>query len=497
MVNAPETIQPLGGVSTKLVKLTEFSDEPETRFRLLPHWPLVRKVAYLGSFVILAMLTQFFVNAADTLMVGRLDDPEQATASAAALGLGMPLYWAVGGFFAAISYGAQAMTGRRFAEGDDRRAGQVLFNAVFVSLFAGALGTAIGYFGSPLAMEFLAEASEEQKQLGTVYVQLRALGIGGMVVTFAFKAFFDGIGQTQVHLLAALVMNVVNIGLNYLLIYGNAALGIPEMGVAGAGWASMIATYIGLAIMIGVSLMPRYNKRFRFFEWGKLRRNLDPVVLRTIVRLMLPAGSASLILMTGFLLFFKFVGQLDADAGGGNTYSAATKILMDVAAVCFMPLLAFGTATATAVAQSLGAGKPNLAARYAWDSVRVGMLAMIPFGLAFLLVPEQIISLWAPNDPAVAAAGASSLQLVAVSLPMLVVALILSQSLYGAGANVYVMTAEGLLHFGCLVPLSWLLGPRLGFGLEGIWTAALIYVWGLGIAMGAKFLAKGWRTIKL
>ena len=69
--------------------------------------------------------------------------------------------------------------------------------------------------------------------------------------------------------------------------------------------------------------------------------------------------------------------------GGGNTYSAATKILMDVAAVCFMPLLAFGTATATAVAQSLGASKPNLAARYAWDSVRVGMLAMIPMhGLA-------------------------------------------------------------------------------------------------------------------
>lgn len=479
-----------------MVKLTEFADDPPTGFRLLPEWPLVRKVSYLGTFVILAMLTQFFVNAADTLMVGRLDQ-EEATASAAALGLGMPLYWAVGGFFAAISYGAQAMTGRRYAEGEDRRAGQVLFNAVFVSLFAGAIGTAIGYYFSPIAMDFLAEASEEQKQLGTTYVQLRALGIGGMVVTFAFKAFFDGIGQTYVHLLAAVVMNVVNIGLNYLMIYGNEALGIPMMGVAGAGWASMIATYIGLAIMIGVSLSPRYNRRYRFFEWGKLRSSLDPTVIRTIIRLMLPAGSATLILMTGFLLFFKFVGQLDADAGGGNTFSAATKILMDVAAVCFMPLLAFGTATATAVAQSLGANKPNLAARYGWSSVRVGILAMIPFGLLFLAVPEQIISLWAPNDPAVAAAAATSLRLVAVSLPMLVVALVLSQSLYGAGANVYVMAVEGLLHFGCLVPLSWLLGPYLGFGLTGIWSAALIYVYGLGIAMGAKFLAKGWRNIEL
>jgi multidrug resistance protein, MATE family len=476
-----------------LVKLTEFADDPARRFRLLPEWPLVRKVAYLGSFVMLAMLTQYFVNAADTLMIGRLDDPEEATASAAALGLGMPMYWAVGGFFAAISYGAQAMTGRRYAEGDQRRAGMVLFNAVIVAVFAGALGVAIGWYGSPWAMDYLAEASEAQKQLGTVYVQLRALGIAGMVVTFAFKAFYDGIGRTYVHLLAALVMNVVNIGLNYLLIFGNDALGIPAMKVAGAGLASMLSTYLGLAIMIGVSLLPRYNRRFSFFARG----NFDWGVTRNIIKLMLPAGSASLILMTGFLLFFKFVGQIDAAEGTANTYSAATKILMDTAAICFMPLLAFGTATATAVSQSLGAGKPNLAARYAWDSVRIGILAMVPFAVLFLLIPEQIISLWAPNDPAVAAAGANSLRLVAMALPMLVVALILSQSLYGAGANVFVMIVEGLLHFGCLVPLSWLLGPRLGLGLEGIWTAALIYVYALGIVMGAKFLGKGWRSIRL
>lgn len=476
-----------------MVKLTEFADDPPKRFRLVPEWPLVRKVLYLGSFVMLAMLSQYFVNAADTFMIGRLDDPQEATASAAALGLGMPLYWAVGGFFAAISYGTQAMTGRRFAEGDDKRAGQILFNAVLVALVAGALGTAIGWYGSPIAMDYLAVASEEQKLLGTVYVQLRAMGIGAMVVTFAFKAFFDGIGRTYVHLFAAVVMNVVNIGLNYLLIYGNDALGIPAMKVAGAGLASMLATYLGLAIMIGMSLTPRYNRRFEFFKL----KNFDRTVMRNIIRLMLPAGSASLILMTGFLLFFKFVGQIDAAEGTGNTYSAATKILMDTAAICFMPLLAFGTATATAVSQSLGAGKANLAARYAWDSVRVGILAILPVALVFWLFPEQLISLWAPNDPAVAAAGATSLRLIALSLPMLVVGLVLSQSLYGAGANVYVMVAEGLLHFGCLVPLSWFLGPYLGFGLEGIWTAALIYIHGLGIAMGVKFLAKGWRTIKL
>jgi len=475
-----------------LIKLTELDDTPRTDFGLLPELPLVRRVLYLGSFVMLAMLTQYFVNAADNLMVGRLESAE-ATASQAALGLGMPLYWAVGGFFAAIAYGAQAMTARRFAEGDETRAGQVLFNALFVALFAGTAGILVGWFSGPYVVDFLAEASVEQKQLGTVYVQLRSLGIGGMVVTFAYKAFFDGIGRTYVHLVAAIAMNVVNVGLNYLLIFGNPDLGIPQMGLAGAGWASMIATYIGLAIMVAVSVLPRYNRRFHFYRWN----NFDRKAIANIIRLMLPSGSATLILMAGFLLFFKFVGQIDAAEGTGNTYSAATKALMDTGALCFMPLFAFGTATATAVSQSLGAGKPNLAARYGWDSVRLGIWAVIPIGIVFSIWPQEIIALWSPNDPAVPAAAATSLRLIALCLPMMVVGLVLSQALYGAGANVYVMVAEGLLHFGLLVPLSWLLGPYLGLGLEGIWTAAVIYVYGLGFAMGGKFLAKGWRNIEL
>ena len=85
----------------------------------------------------LAMITQFFVNAADTFMVGRLADKDAATVAQAALGLGMPFFWAVGGFFSAVSFGTQAMTARRYAEGRMDKAGQVLFNSVTVATLAG------------------------------------------------------------------------------------------------------------------------------------------------------------------------------------------------------------------------------------------------------------------------------------------------------------------------------------------------------------------------
>ncbi|TPV95300.1 MAG: MATE family efflux transporter [Myxococcales bacterium FL481] len=475
------------------MNLTDLPDHPPRILKLRPEAPLVKRVLYLGSFVMLAMVTQFFVNAADSMMVGRLE-PAEATASQAALGLGMPLFWAVGGFFSAISYGTQAMTARRFAERRRARAGQVLFNSILVAIVSGALGSIIGYTLAPLAVDFLAEASHKQRELAAAYTQIRALGVAGMVMTFSYKAFFDGIGRTYVHLIAAAAMNLINVVLNYMLIYGVDDLGIPQLGLHGAAWASTMSTYLGLAIMVAVSVRRRYRGRFMIYRPA----HLDVTVMRTIVRLMLPSGSASVILMTGFLLFMKFVGQIDAAAGGeSNTYSAATAAIMNTAALCFMPLLAFGTATATAVSQSLGAGKANLAARYGWESVRVGLIAVTVVGLVFWVFPEHIIAIWAPNDPAVVKAGVSSLKLVATCLPMMVLGLVLSQALYGAGANLYVMVAEGFLHVGVLVPLSWLLGPQLGFGMEGVWTAAVVYVNCLGIAMGLKFLSSGWRKIRI
>ena len=476
------------------MELTDLPDEPPRLLKLIPDWLRVRRVMYLGLYVMLAMVTQYMVNAADTGMVGRLDDPQLATASQAALGLGMPLFWAVGGFFSAISYGTQAMTARRYAEGDERRAGQVLFNSLLTALVIGVIGSLVGWFLSPYAVDYLAEASPEQQALGTEYVQIRAVGIAGMVVTFSYKAFFDGIGRTYVHLVAALVMNVFNIGLNYLMIFGSPSLGIEPMELAGAAWASTISTFLGLAIMAIISMRPRYRLRFRFYR----ATGLDFRVMGNIVKLMLPSGSATVILMAGFLLFMKFVGQIDAAAGGGNTYSAATKAVMDTGAFCFMPLLALGTATATAVSQSLGARKPNLAASYGWETVRLMMWVMVLVGIVFWVWPEEILAaLWAPNDLAVAQAGAQPLRLVGTSLPMMAVGLILSQALYGAGANTYVMVAEGLLHFALFVPLAWLLGPVLHYGIDGVWVAAIVYVNGLGVVMGGKFLTKGWRSIRL
>ncbi len=455
--------------------------------------PLVRRVVRLGVWVVLAMVTQYLVNVADNAMVGRLDDGDLATASQAALGVAMPFFWAFGGFFAAVGAGAQAITGRRYAESDYEGAGAVLFNALIIAVLAGLLGATLGYLASPGGVSFLAEGGGEQESLAIEYAQIRMIGVFGMVITFAYKAFFDGIGRTYVHLWAALSMNLFNIVLNYFLIYGNETLGIPAMALAGAGYASVISTYLGLGIIALVAMRKRYRKKYVFYRL----RHFEPGVMAKIVKLMIPSGAATVVLMAGFALFMRFVGVIDTEAGTGNVYGAATKAIMDIAGICFMPLIAFGTATATCVSQSLGAGKPNLAARYGWEASRMGVLAMLIISALFLAFPEQIIALVSPNDPQVPLKGATSLRLITIGLPLMAIGLVLSQALFGAGANVFVAVAELLLHFGLFVPCSWFLGPYMGYGMEGVWVAATMYISALGIVMGLKFYGKGWRKIKL
>lgn len=474
------------------MRFSDLEDEP-FQFGRLDH-VLLGRIGRIGSFVMLAMLTQFIVGAADALMVGSMDDVVVATAGQAALGLGTPLYWMVGGFFSAVSYGTQAITARRYGAHDEQGAGRVLSNSVMVGLVAALVGGVVAFVTAEPLSFFFAESSEAQASLASSYAEIRAFGLGGTVLIFSFKAFFDGLGRTHLHLIASMAMTLFNIALNFPLIYGWSRFGIEPMGVEGAAIASAISSWVGLSVMVAASLRREIRRRFQPFAL----RHLDLGIMGRIVRLMLPSGSASVFLMVGFLLFVKGVSRVDAQAGvGDNLNAAATTILMYILGMVALPLMAFGSATATAVSQALGAEKRNLAARAGWEAVRGAVVATGILSALIWLFTDPIIYVWNPANEAIQAALVGPLRLVALMLPIVAVGLVLSQALYGAGANVYVMICEGLLHAGVLVPMSWLFGPVLGHGLLGCWAGGSVYVLGLAVSMTLRFAGKSWREIKL
>lgn len=460
-----------------------------------------KAVLRLAGPTVLAMLTQSVVNDIDVVFFARLPCPDSSNAQAALLP-SLIVLWLFGGSLSAISVGTQAFTARRFAEKDREGAGAVLANAAFFAVVAGVLFTALGYLAVPSILGVILEKSPGAYASALAYLRFRLLGVTSMATTFAFKAFFDGIGKTHVHLVSAVVMNALNVLLCYLLIFGSAALSLPRMGIAGAGLAGCISTYVGLAIMVGYALLPAYKGRFHPFSPKKLSLGLTWPILR----LSIPSGVATIVGMAGFYLFSLIANHLDvihpagAAAGacgaGEPVNGAATTVIFSALKLSITACLAFGTSTATLVAQSLGERNSDKAERFGWVSVKLGILIFGTVGVIEAVFARQVLAFVTHSD-LVQRAALAPLRLMAACTPILAVGMIVTQALFGAGNTRFVAVAEFLLHFTCLVPLAWLLGIRLDLGLVGVWDAAVIYVVLLAAVMSLKFRSGDWKAIRL
>jgi len=457
-----------------------------------------RVVLKLAMPTVLAMLAQSAVNEMDIIFFSWLPQPESSNAQAA-LFPSLILLWMFGGSLSAISVGTQTIAARRFAQKKPHDAGAVLLNSMVFAFASSVALTILAYIFLPTALRLLIKVPEV-RAAAAHYMSWRLLGVISMVTTFSLKAFFDGIGKTHVHMVASVVMNVVNVVLCLLLIFGR--LGAPRLGIGGAGIAGCISSWLGLLIMFGWLLLPRYREVHKPFDLKGLSRG----IVGDILRLSVPSGVATLAVMTGFALFSMIVSQLDhvstvaTSPLGGHTEavnSAATTVIVGILKLTFTACLAFGTSTATLVSQSLGEGDGHKAERFGWVSVTLGLAIFGVIGVCEGgLFTRSILSLVTRSD-SVFQAALVPLRMMGFATPLIATGMILTQALFGAGNTRFVMLVELCLHFCCLVPLAWLLGVELHLGLVGIWSAALAYVVLLTTAMVLKFRSGDWKSIKV
>jgi putative MATE family efflux protein len=445
-----------------------------------------------------AMLSQSIVNEVDVVFFSRLPCPESSNGQAALLP-SLILFWLFGGSLSAVSVGTQALVARRYAEGRHHEAGAVLTNAAFFSVVVGAVVSVAGIVFLPSLVRTMVSVPEVQ-DVAISYTRWRLLGVVSMVTTMSIKAFFDGIGKTHVHLVAALVMNVANIILCWAFIFGH--LGAPRMGAPGAGLGAFVATWIGLAVMILYAMLVRD-------EYVPLKRsNLSPGVLVSMLKLSVPAAVATVVMMVGFGLFARTAAQLDASSIGAQTIagrcggveavnSAANTDIVETLKLTFTACMAFGTATATLIGQSLGRKQPEEAQKWGWASVKLGLILFGIVGLCEgVLFTGQLVG-FISNSPAVRAAAFFPMRIMGIVTPIIAVAMILSEGLFGAGSTKFVAGAQFALVFGWLVPGAFVFGVLLHMGLSGIWIAAFVYACLAAAVMSLKFAGGSWKSIRL
>jgi len=378
------------------------------------------RVFRLAFPVMLGMMSQVILNIADAAMVGRLGAP-----SLAATGLGSMVFLVVALAFESLGTGTQILTSRRWGEKQPAAASRVLLNSLILTLPLGLLLSSLGVFEAVPFIGVLVK-DERVKLLTVSYVRIRFLSLFFFLTITSFRGYFDGVGKTRIRMEYMILVVLLNIFLNYLLIFGK--WGFPRLEVAGAALASTLSVMVGAAYILICALRDRVLRDHRIFR----KENFHLPVLKDIVHFSLPKGFRMFFTFSSFLIFLKIVGMI------GVEELAASNILLAILSFSFMPGLGIGIAGATLIGQSLGAKRPEQARHYGWGAARFGALFMGISGVFFIIFARPILSFFTA-DAGVIAAGVWPLVILGAVQIFDGAGTVLSQCLEGAGATHWVL----------------------------------------------------------
>lgn len=447
---------------------------------LLPDRALTRTVLRISSPAVAGLSSQMVVSIAETAMVGRLPDTEIVLA---ALGLGLLATWAITSFFSSLATGTHVLVARRTGEQDYRGAGEVLNSSLFLSCLLGIVIGALGYRFSFTMLDFFASDSLVAAA-GTEYMQWRFVGLIFFLVAVSYRGFFNGIGQTKVFMISAIIINLSNIILNYLLIFG--IWGFPEMGLTGAGVSSAISNAIGCVFFVSVTFLPDYRRTYRYFHGLGVRGN----IMKSVIRISTPVSLQNIMILLGFLVFVAITGLI------GTPEQAASQVVISALFMSFLPCFGFGIGAQTLVGQSLGVGDHALAKRYGTEAARLATYFTIVLGAIFILFPDIVIVLITTN-PEVTAIARPILQVAGAAQIFYAAGIVLAHALQAAGATVYVMMIEVITHWIVFLPVCYLVGVVFGGGLLGAWLALPLYIVSYTGLIYAKYRKGSWLLIRV
>ncbi|MGB4385343.1 MAG: MATE family efflux transporter, partial [Caldicoprobacterales bacterium] len=293
---------------------------------------------------------------------------------------------------------------------------------------------------------------------GTIYLKIQMVGFVFMALTSTITAALRGIGDSKTAMVYNLTANLVNVVLNYLLIYGK--FGFPRLEVAGASLATIIGQFV--AFVMALRAISRKGEYLELDISEGFRPNWN--ILRNIFNIGIPAMVEQLVMRAGVIIYSKTVASL------GTVAFATHQVSMNIQAMSFMNGQAFSVSATSLVGQSLGKKRPDMSNAYAQRTRRIGMTVSLILATTFFFFGRYIVALYT-TEAEVIEQGAQILKLVAFIQPFQSSQFILTGALRGAGdtrATAVIIFITVLLVRPGMAILSI---NHLGWGLIGAWIA--------------------------
>lgn len=436
-----------------------------------------KHIIKISTPILLSLLAQNIIQVIDTAFLGRVGEVELGASALAGI-----IYIAIYTLGFGFSMGSQILIGRRNGEKDYNKIGDIVIQGAIFLLIPAILLIPLLRYG---AVHWIPAMFESADVAGAVteYLEWRVFGIIFAFVNLMFRAFYIGTARTKVLTVNAVVMAGTNVIFDYGLIFGN--LGMPELGIAGAAIASVIAEFASTVFLLVYTRktvdLDKYGFRKIRFQWSVIKKVLDISVFMMVQYLFS---------IVTWMLFFVFIENYM-----GERPLAVTNIVRSFYTILTIPSQALGAVASTLVSNTIGADKRdeviNLIKRIALISLGV-MVCVIGVVSAF---PRMMIRIYT-DDPSLINDTVLPFYVLISSLPIYSMGSVLFNSVSGTGNTRTALKFEIITLFFYL-SYMWFVIIHMRFSVAVAWTTEHVY-WLFLLMLSFTYLRSGkWKERKI
>lgn len=393
-------------------------------------------------------------------MVGHLGTAELAAASFSSSVFSVGMLFGLG-----ITIGLTPLVGQSIYSKNQNSLGSWLKNGVLVNFIASVLLCAL--MASVILFMGRMGQSHEIVEKTIPFYLIHVVSLIPLMLFFTFKQFFEGIGNTKIAMIITIIINLVNIGLNYLLIYGK--LGFPALGLNGSGYASLISRLI-MPVLFFLFIIKKPVFRNYFVE--AFHSGFEKFKIKRIILIGFPIGMQMVIEILAFSFGAIMLGWISKEAIAGH------QVAIGMASMTY--LISYGLASGTTIRVSHAFGDHNLSEikHTIFASLHLVVLFMSLMGVLFILLRNQLPLLFT-SDPAVIEVASGLLVVGAFFQIFDGMQVVLLGALRGL-SDVRIPTFLAFFSYIIVsLPISYMLAFVFNFGYHGVWIG---FVFGLSTA---------------
>jgi len=414
-----------------------------------------KSIWYMSYPILICLLMQQLIGITDIVFLGRLGEVELGASA-----LGSTYFFTIFMIAFGFSNGAQIIMARRNGEQNYDKIGSVFYQGCSFLLFFGFIFIALSYVFTPFILKILID-SPQVYQSTLHYVNWRMWGLITSSLIVMERGFFVSITKTGVLTIVSLIMVIINIVLNYMLIFGN--LGAPELGISGAAIASNLSELVAVLVYVVYFIFRIDLKKYGFTKF--VYRNFK--LLKSILNVSIWTMLQQFISVSTWFLFFIAIEHL------GERELAISNIIKSLFSFVFVIINAFASTVSSIVSNLIGENKSDEVISSTNKVLYLSSLITIPILLIMVVFSYPLIRIYTDNIELVNQSVPSMISMV-LSNVILIPGWIYLCAVLGTGNTKYTMKIEFFAMIAYVLHI-FIIIEYLKLSLPICWTADAVY----------------------